>query len=117
MSNQRDDEFEPGNRQHAGQDQQGGAERLGDSLSGSITTEEQQGGGQHQSGNPQKGEQGGDQQQQRADNQQSADRQASTEQGTRERAMPTLPDEAQALTPEELRLMADTMPGDGPGGD
>ena len=34
-------------------------------------------------------------------------------------ALPTAPDDepAEELSEEELRLMADTMPGDGPGGD
>lgn len=94
--NQPDNEAEAGNRQRAGETGQGNdAGRIGDSLSGSIRTE---GGGaqQGQDGNAQQAERGGAQQ-----------------------AMPTVPDEEsdQPLSEEELRLMADTMPGEGPGDD
>lgn len=40
------------------------------------------------------------------------------EHGKHERALPTVPDDESApLSEEELRLMADTMPGEGPGDD
>lgn len=138
MNQNRQGEELKDDRNNAAGAQQEDSRQLGDSLSGSIQSEQgqqnqqSQQGGNMQGGSQVGGREGGEESSQEGaeqtlglDSQQSGQQgsQQSGTQGSMQRAgdqdMALDPQEkpAEQLTPEELRLMADTMPGEGPGDD
>lgn len=106
------------NQNRQGEAQQENSQQMGDSLSGSIQA------GQNQQSTQVGGREGGEQSSQEGAEQtlqMDQGNQQSASQGNAQRGqpMPVDPEEkpADQLTPDELRLMADTMPGEGPGDD